>query len=87
MYNFRDVRSSDRKMAVLIFVKTVDAKRDTRETRGETRDPLVKNSITAHSRLPGMSRQFVCRTGKENTSYFHARPLAERSARFIFTFL
>jgi len=46
------LRRSDQKMPVLIFAKTVGTERDTRGTREETHDPLVKNSITAHSRLP-----------------------------------
>jgi len=46
MYNFA---MSDRKMAVLIFAKSLTRSIDTFGTRGEMRDPLVKNSITAHS--------------------------------------
>lgn len=79
IYNFA---TSDRKIAVLIFAKTVG-----RDVRGETRDPLVKNSIMAYSRLPGMSRQFVCRTGERKYLLFSCTSIGAAGGTIYFTFL
>jgi len=46
-YNFATIRSKNARADI-----RKNTERDTRGTREETHDPLVKNSITVHSRLP-----------------------------------